>query len=75
MKILTALFVIAFVSGCATASGTANGPNGRPIWSIDGYNAEVVYNKASEKCPAGYSIIGSPSFNEVHNYVITVECK
>ncbi len=74
-KHLGLLWICVIVSGCATASGVANGPNGKPIWFVEGPSAESAFAKAGEKCPSGYNIVGNPTTNNVNNYVITVECK
>jgi len=38
-------------------------------------NAQAAFDKAGEKCPGGYNIIGTPATNQANNYTITVECK
>ena len=69
------ILLAALLTGCAAASGVENGPNGKPIWFIEGTSAESAFAKAGEKCPSGYSIVGDPTTNHVNNYLITIECK
>ncbi len=73
-RILALALSIGLVA-CATASGVANGPNGKPIYFVEASTAELAFNKAGEKCPAGYSIVSNPTVNQYNNYIITVECK
>lgn len=72
----TTIVITVFLTGCASASGVAIGPNGKPIWFIEGNSAELAFSKAGEKCPTGYNIIGNPTINSSNNnYLITAECK
>lgn len=75
MRNVLLLSIVAVLSGCASASGVANGPNGKPIWAIEAISAEGAYGKAAEKCPGGYTLVAPPVTNAVNNYLITVECK
>ena len=75
IKKLIVLFGVFSLVACATASGVANGPNGKPIYFIEAPTAELAFNKATEKCPAGYSIVSNPTVDKYSNYIITVECK
>jgi hypothetical protein len=61
--------------GCAITSGYARGPNGQPVYYIDGMSAGVAYRKADQKCPNGYTIIGGGTQTSVADYVMTIECK
>lgn len=70
--VLAAAFALA---GCATASGTPNGPHGRPIYSLEGPYASMLFNKASEKCPSGYEFVSAPSQDGYGAHHATIECK
>ena len=72
-KVLYAAVMV--LSGCAITSGHPSGPNGRPVYYIDGMSASVAYSKASELCPRGYSILGHPKQTSVIDYEMTIECK
>ncbi len=72
---LIVLFGVFSLVACATASGVASGPNGKPIYFVEASTAELAFNKAGEKCPTGYSIVSNPTVNQYNNYIITVECK
>jgi hypothetical protein len=63
------------LGGCAMTSGHHSGPNGRPVYYIDGMSAGVAYSKASQLCPGGYTILGNPQQTTPLDYVMTVECK
>lgn len=75
LKLSCVLLLTSVLMACATASGVANGPNGKPIYFIEAPSAEMAFNKAGEKCPTGYSIVSNPTLNQFNNYIITVECK
>jgi hypothetical protein len=63
------------LTGCAMSSGYDKGPNGQPIYYIDGMTARAAYAKASKLCPDGYNIIGNPEKISSLDYVVTVECR
>lgn len=72
----TALILgVVLLSSCAITSGHKTGPNGRPVYFIDGMSASVAYRKASELCPMGYDLLGDPRQTSVVDYVMTIECK
>ncbi|MDH1766271.1 hypothetical protein N5D37_11480 [Comamonas aquatica] len=62
------------LSGCAITSGHDAGPNGRPVYWIDGMSAGVAYKKARQLCPQGYKILGEPRQISVMDYVMSIEC-
>lgn len=75
MKILVGLVLCTFIAGCATSSGHARGPNGRPVHSIDGMTAAAAYKKAEKLCPNGYDIIAQQGQTTPLDYMMTIECK
>jgi hypothetical protein len=69
------LFSAIGFGGCAMVSGYPSGPNGRPVYYIDGMSASVAFQKATELCPDGYSFISEPRQTSDLDYVMTIECK
>ncbi|MNE54524.1 hypothetical protein D3C77_544850 [compost metagenome] len=63
------------LSACAITSSNAMGPNGRPVHFIDGTTASVSFDKASELCPHGYTMLSPPEQTTPLDYVMTIECK
>ncbi len=64
-----------FLAGCAMADGGAPGPNGKPIYRVHSGSAAMMFEKAAEKCPAGYEVVGSPRTDHGGHHEMTVECK
>lgn len=62
-------------AGCAITSGHHAGPNGRPVYYIDGMTASAAYNKARELCPDGYDLLGPPQQKTPLDYVMSIECR
>lgn len=62
------------LSGCAITSGHDSGPNGRPVYWIDGMSASAAYKKAQQLCPQGYKILGEPRQISIMDYVMSIEC-
>jgi hypothetical protein len=73
--LLISLCAASFLSGCVISSGSARGPNGRPVYYLDGMTAGAAYKKADAKCPNGYNIINGAYQKTVIDYVMTIECK
>jgi hypothetical protein len=69
MKIVMSL-VVALLSGCVTVS-TAKGPDGKTAQVIHCESQSWCYDKASELCPTGYTIISSSA----PIYSLVIECK
>jgi hypothetical protein len=70
MKIITALTLVALLAGCGTVS-TVKGPDGRPAQVLHCETQSWCYNKASELCPNGYTIVSSSA----PIYSLVVQCK
>ncbi|GGK08720.1 hypothetical protein [Luteimonas terricola] len=62
-------------ASCAITSGHHTGPNGQPVYFIDGMSAGTAYKKAQKLCPGGYNLIGNPRQSSPVDYVMTIECK
>lgn len=75
MKRLAMIACAGTLFGCAITSGHHSGPNGRPVYYIDGMSAGVAYQKAGELCPSGYTLLGDPRQTTPMDYEMTVECK
>lgn len=75
MRAAIALSIPALLAGCAVTSGSSRGPNGQPVYYIDGMSAAAAYRKADAKCPSGYNIIGDARQTTPFDYTMTIECK
>jgi hypothetical protein len=62
-------------SACSMSSGYGRGPNGRPVYYIDGMTAGAAYKKADKRCPGGYNIVNGAYQKTPLDYVMTIECK
>lgn len=75
MRLLFAILMTLALSGCATASGSATGPHGRPIFTVEAPYASMLFKKATEVCPAGYEFVTPPMQDGGGAHHATVECK
>lgn len=66
--------VLAACNG-TTSSGVEHGPNGKPVYIVEGWPADNAFKEAARRCPAGYEILKGPDVKHNQDYVITVECK
>lgn len=67
------ILVALLLTGCATSSTIARGPNGQPMHTINGIGATAAYKDAAAKCPNGYTILHSREQGLF--FVLDVECK
>jgi hypothetical protein len=68
------LLVIALVA-CASTRESDLGPNGRPVYYVEGKTVWSAYNKADAQCQNGYYMIGGQLQQSVLDYVMAVECR
>lgn len=72
---IATLVTVLVLPACAITSGHEIGPNGRPVYFIDGMSAGVTFDRARQLCPKGYTILGTPRQTTLIDYVMTIECK
>jgi hypothetical protein len=68
------LLTIALI-GCASTREADRGPNGGPVYYVDGKTVWSAYNKAAAQCQNGYYVIGGEMQQSVLDYVMAVECR
>jgi uncharacterized protein YceK len=73
-RMAMSLLIIALV-GCASTRESDRGPNGRPVYYVEGKTVWSAYNKADAQCQSGYYMIGGDLQPSVLDYVMAVECR
>ena len=73
-RVATAVLIAAGLSGCVISSGHKRGPNGLPMYYLDGMTAGAALRKAEKYCPSGYKTIGTPKQTSPLDFVMVIEC-
>jgi hypothetical protein len=74
-KIAAVAVLAVALGGCVISSGHKRGPNGLPMYFLDGMTASAALKKAEKLCPSGYKTIGTPKQTSALDFVMTIECK
>ena len=72
--VVTVVLICAALSGCVISSGHKRGPNGLPMYYLDGMTAGAALKKAEKYCPGGYKTIGTPKQTSALDFIMVIEC-
>jgi hypothetical protein len=75
MRFVIIGLTVMVVAGCAHADGGAPGPNGMPVYMIRSGSATMLFEKAHEMCPQGYTQMSEPKADAGGQYHMAVECR
>lgn len=73
-RVATVVLIAAGLSGCVMSSGHKRGPNGLPMYYLDGMTAGAALRKAEKYCPGGYKTIGTPKQTSALDFIMVIEC-
>ena len=73
-RLATAITLAGALGGCVISSGHKRGPNGLPMYYLDGMTAGAALRKAEKYCPNGYKTIGTPKQTSALDFIMVIEC-
>lgn len=73
-RVAIVVLIAAALSSCVISSGHKRGPNGLPVYYLDGMTAGAALRKAEKYCPSGYKTIGTPKQTSALDFIMVIEC-
>lgn len=65
-------FLLTSTAGCTSVNRIERGPNGKPLYTIDALTLNAGYQRASNLCGEGYTIIERRGIGPA---TFVIECK